>query len=226
MPRSMFNKYLSHTLVVVALVLVSCAGGQGADPEDGFGSGADSAEAAVTDLLAHLKSGEFSAALPLTIQGQAVLASLAEGATVEDVADGLRDGDEVIANNFWSGFAQTVEPALLDAPVVVGSSAATVEDVAFTVVTVGGGGVERTFSTRDVDGYRIDIFATFGPSLAGRLYPPVERLFDSADPDAVYILGAMRDQVPSLHVAAQTPGLAPNIVQDILQLIELITRIN
>ncbi|HEY5891053.1 MAG TPA: hypothetical protein VIW94_10180 [Acidimicrobiia bacterium] len=217
---------MTNFLVLAALVLVSCSGDRGADPDDGFGSGADSAEEAVTELLVHLSSGEFSAAVPLTIPGQAALASLAEGATVEDVANGLRDGDETIANNFWSGFAQTVEPALLEAPAVIGSSPATVEDVAFTVVTVSGGAVERTFTTRDLEGHRIDIFATFGPSLAARLYAPVERLFESTDPDAAFILGELREQVPALHMAAQTPGLAPNVVQDILQLIELITRIN
>lgn len=212
--------------MLMALALFSCSGGQGEDPSDRSGVGAESSEAAVTELLGDLGLGEFSEAVALTIPGQAALASLAEGATVEDVATGLRDGDEVIATNFWSGFAQTVEPSLLDTPAVTGSASAEAENVAFDVVSVSGGEVERTFTTRDVDGYRIDIFATFGPSLASRLYPPVERLFDSDDPDAVFVLGALRDQVPSLHMAALTPGLAPNVVQDILQLIELITRIN
>jgi hypothetical protein len=36
----------------------------------------------------------------------------------------------------------------------------------------------------------------------------------------------MREQVPSFYMAAETPNLAPNVVQDLLQLIELITRIS
>jgi hypothetical protein len=77
-----------------------------------------------------------------------------------------------------------------------------------------------------VDGHRVDLFATFGPALAGRLYPQIELLFETQSEDATFILSHMREQVPSLYRAVETPDLAPNVVQDLLQLIELITRIN
>jgi hypothetical protein len=217
----------SIVIILMACFVVACSGGSGEGSPDASLSGSDSPEAAVTNLLSDLKDGEFSAAVPLAIPGQSALASLAEGATVEDVAFAFREGDELITNNFWSGFAQTVESFLLESPDVVGTTNSEAEGVAFDIVHVrSSGDLERTFTTRDVDGYRIDIFATFGPSLASRLYSPVERLFTSTDPDAAFVLGAMREQVPSLHMAALTPGLAPNVVQDILQLIELITRVN
>jgi hypothetical protein len=213
-------------LLALAVAVAACSGGGGTDVPDDPGNGASSPEAAVSELLGHLKLGEFGEAVPLAIPGQAVLASLAEGATVEDVANGLRDGDELIVNNFWSGFAQTVEPFLIDTPELAGSEPVETQGVSFDVVTVRSTGGERTFTTRDVEGHRVDIFATFGPSLASRLYPAVERLLGSPEEDAIFVLGAMRDQVPSLHMAALTPGLAPNVVQDILQLIELVTRIS
>lgn len=213
-------------LLVLALLLTACGGGGTETDSDLPGTGADTPEAAVEELLTHLEDGDFTAAVPFAIPEQAALASLAEGATVEDVAGGLRDGDSVIANNFWSGFAQTVERFLLDAPEVTGSDPAEAEGVQFDLVSVASGGEVRTFATRDVDGFRVDLFATFGPSLASRLYPQVERLLLETDEDSTLVLAGLRDQVPSLHMAAQTPGLAPNVIQDVLQLIELITRVS
>jgi hypothetical protein len=151
-------------LLALAVAVAACSGGGGTDVPDDPGNGASSPEAAVSELLGHLKLGEFGEAVPLAIPGQAVLASLAEGATVEDVANGLRDGDELIVNNFWSGFAQTVEPFLIDTPELAGSEPVETQGVSFDVVTVRSTGGERTFTTRDVEGHRVDIFATFGPS--------------------------------------------------------------
>lgn len=212
---------------MLALTSAACSGSNPQGDQGQPDTGADSPEAAVEQLLGHLREGEFSEAVPLATPDQAALASLAEGASVSDVAEGLREGDQLIANNFWSGFAQSVQSWLIVNPRVAGSEAAESEGAAFEVVTVSSeGDVDRTFITKDDDGYRIDIFATFGPSLASRLYPQVERLFDSSEEDASLVLARLRDQVPSLHMAAQTPGLAPNVVQDILLLIELITRVN
>lgn len=212
-------------LVLVTITACSSAGSQSDLAESG--SGAESPESAVGELLEHLGQGEFSAAVPFAVPGQSALASLAEGASVADVAEGLRDGDGLIADNFWTGFAQSVSSWLDDNPQVTGSETVTTEGQNFEVVTVSSDGdIDRIFIAKEDDGYRVDTFATFGPSLASRLYPQVERLFDSAEEDAPYVLAQLREQVPSLHMAAQTPGLAPNVVQDILLLIELITRIN
>ncbi len=221
---------LGRALLVLAVVFAigACSGGgDGSDENPSAGPGASSAEAAVSDLLVFLTEGDFNGAVSLAIPGQAALASLAEGASDEEVASSLRDNDGLIAANFWSGFAQSVADFLAPGVDVVGSDSSTVEGVAFEVVDVmTAGGVTRQLTTRDVDGYRIDIFATFGPGLASRLYPQVERLQSSPTEDAELILAGLRDQVPSLAMAAQTPDLAPNVVQDIIQLIELITRVS
>lgn len=218
----------SKRLLAVAVLLVvggACSGpGEtGGQP----GTGAETAEQAVEELFAMLAAGEFGSASDLAVPEQSALAALAEGASVGDVAAGLRDGDAGIASNFWSGFAQSIDSMLGEGVEVTGSEVTTAQDVEFIVVEiVTGSGDVHHIATREADGHRVDIFATFGPSLASRLYPQIELLFDEPSEDASLILARMREQVPSLHMAAETPNLAPNVVQDLLQLIELITRIS
>jgi hypothetical protein len=210
-------------LVLAVLALLGCSGPE--DPGAQSGSGGETPEQAVEDLFALLSAGEFGSAASLAVPEQSALAALAEGAAVEDVVSGLRDGDEGIAANFWSGFAQSIDGFLAEGVEVVGSEAVSTEGVDFTIVEiVTGGGDVHHVATRDVDGHRVDLFATFGPALAGRLYPQIELLFETTSEDASFILSRMREQVPSLYRAVETPDLAPNVVQELLQLIELITR--
>jgi thiamine monophosphate kinase len=216
------KQFLSLLVLVVALGACSGSG----DPEQQVGRGAETAEQAVEDLFSMLAAGEFGSASNLAVPEQSALAALAEGASVADVAAGLRDGDARIASNFWSGFAQSIDSLLGQGVEVVGSSTTTTQEMDFTIVEiVTGSGDVHHIATREVDGHRVDLFATFGPSLAGRLYPQIELLFDEPSEDASFVLARMREQVPSFHMAAETPNLAPNVVQDLLQLIELITRL-
>jgi hypothetical protein len=78
--------------------------------------------------------------------------------------------------------------------------------------------------TRDVDGQRIDLFATFGAGLAEGMIPSVELLLASGNEDSGEILAALQDVVPSLLVAARDENLSPDASQRILQLVEMITR--
>jgi hypothetical protein len=78
---------------------------------------------------------------------------------------------------------------------------------------------------RDVDGYRIDLFASFGPGLADKMLPPVERLLSTQTDDARVIISELKTIVPSLIVAGNQPGLSPVVTQQLVQLIELITRV-
>jgi hypothetical protein len=99
------------------------------------------------------------------------------------------------------------------------------DGVEFSVVGVTPeGGVRRVMVTRDVDGERIDLFATFGAGLAEGMIPPVELLLTTANEDSGAILAALQDIVPSLMVAARDETLSPDASQRILQLVEMITR--
>jgi hypothetical protein len=78
---------------------------------------------------------------------------------------------------------------------------------------------------RDLDGFRVDIFASFGAGLAARMIQPVERLLTTESDDAKLILDELTEIAPSLLVAANQPGVPPGSVQEILQLVELVTRV-
>lgn len=213
---------------LIALLLFSaCSGDPAADTAVVVGPGGETPEVAIEQLLGYLDEGDFDSAASLAIPNQAALATLAEGAAVAEVAAALRDGDAEVAANFWSGFAQSIADVLGNGLTVTGATPAEAEDTVFDVVHVStAAGGERQFVTRDVDGHRVDIFATFGPALASKLYSPLERLLASPIDDAILVLAEMKKQIPSLYMAAQTPDLAPGAIQEVLRLIELISRVS
>ncbi len=195
-------------------------------PQSRLGSGADSPAQAVEDLSTFLSEGDFAAASSLAVPGQAALASLAEGASPGEVADALENGDTEIAANFWSGFAQGAGETLTGEIEVAESGTQTESEVEFHIVEVSpeSGGEGRVI-TQDVDGHRVDLFASFGAGLSESLILPYEQLLETQSEDGATILLASRDLVPSLMVAASAPGLDPGSVQEILRLVELITRV-
>lgn len=212
-------------LVAGLLVIAACDGGSGTTTLT-LGNGAESPTAAVEELHHLLADGDFAGAGSLAVPDHAALASLAEGATTGDVAAALRDGDTEIAANFWGGFAQGVAETL-DGEVMVEDLGTTTEQgVEFHLIGLTPeNGAQQVLITRDVDGQRIDLFASFGAGLAGEMMSPVQTLLGSSNADAEAILVALQDVVPSLLVAARDESLTPEAAQDVLQLVELITRV-
>lgn len=190
------------------------------------GPGAGDALSAVETVHDAVQTGDFDVAAALTIEDHAALASLAEGATFADVAAALKEDDLEIAANFWSGFAQAAGESFLGDVGLEDAGQADHGGVTFHLVAVSSSEAEdRRLVTRDLDGHRIDLFASFGAGLAERMISPVEILLTSATEDATVILSELRDIAPSLELAAADPGLTPEEAQVVLQLIELITRI-
>ncbi len=211
---------------MMVAALAACSGGANANTTVTIGEGAEGPVAAVEELRSHLAAGDFAAAGSLAVPGHAVLASLAEGATPSVVAESLEDGGGEVSANFWNGFAQGVGEAFAGEVTVEDLGTTSEDGVEFFVVGVTpDGGAQRHIVTRDVDGQRIDLFATFGAGLAGGMIQPVESLLTSSSDDSRAILSALQDVVPSLLVAASDESLSPESVQDILQLVELITRV-
>lgn len=217
---------LTSRALVVATILVACGGPVASGPTDPE-PGAASPQAAVDELIRDLRIPDFESAGHLLVPGQAAVASLAEGATFNQVADAIESGDRSVGSNFWAGFAQGAG-GFLSGSVSLGTGEDMAEaGIEFTPVEVSlEDGQTRRLVARDVDGYRIDLFASFGAGLANRMIPPVERLLSTQTVDAKTILPELKLMVPSLQVAATEPGLLPSTHQDLLQLIELITRIN
>ena len=213
---------------ILALVLtVSACTGNGNELSSGTnGNGATSPVAAVEELRSMLIAGDFASAAALAVPNQAALASLGEGASFGQVADAITDGDAEIAANFWSGFGQGVGEVLNSELAIEDRGSTTESGVEFFLVGVTPEqGTERLIMTRDVDGQRIDLFASFGAGLAQRMLSPVEILLGTSSADSAVILNALQDVVPSLLVSATDPSLSPEAVQGVLQLVELITRV-
>lgn len=212
------------TATVVFALVAACAGpGEGELPP---GETPDTAVAAVEAVMGHLVSGDFAAAAHLTLPDQAALLSLSEGATVSQVAKALQTDDVEVTANFWSGFAQGVGD-LLDQELTFHDRGTVTQDgFEFHLVEViPASGQGRVVVTRPADGHRVDLFASFGVGLAERLRSPLEILVESQSPDAVAVLRSFRDTVPSLLVAASDESISAEAVQNLLHVVELITRV-
>lgn len=217
----------SRLLTALTVALVACGGSaEITSPSGTAGPGADTPQEAVLELIDHLNAPDFSAASDLAVPNQAALASLGEGATFSEVADALRGGDASVASNFWAGFAQGSGSYLTGAVTTAEGSTVSQDSEDFqTIVITPETGGDRVMVLRDIDGYRIDLFASFGPGLADKMFAPVERLLATQTADALVILTELKNIVPSLMVATGLPGLSPIVIQQLVQLVELITRV-
>lgn len=217
---------LEALLLAIVLCVVGCTG-ESVDPIQTVpaGKGAASPTEAVDELVAALNAPDFADASRLAVPGQSALAALAEGAAFGDVAAALRDGDEEIAANFWSGFAQQTGSFLADGVSTVDDGLVTHDDVELHLVAVtSANGETRSVLLQESDGYRIDLFASFGPGLADKMMGPVERLLTTQTEDSRLIMENLRDVVPSLLIAAELPGTSTDVSQRLLALVEVITR--
>jgi hypothetical protein len=223
----MSKRFSLGPVAILALAVAACGGGVG-DPEPSIapGEGAGSPVGAVEELVSAINSADFAEASRLAVPGQAALAALAEGAGLEEVADALAEGDEEVAANFWAGFAQGTGSFLTGPVTAVDDGVVTQGDVEFHRITVEPpSGATRSVLVKEVDGYRVDLFASFGPALADKMMAPAERLLTTRTADARLILARLQDIVPSLLVAAELAGTPGDVSQQILALIEVITRV-
>ena len=164
----MWCKTLSAGLVLV-IGLAACARD---DPAPAtalaeIGEGAKTPQEAVADLVDFLNTPDFTSAGQLVVPGQAALASLVEGATFVQVADALKGGDAAVASNFWAGFAQGAGSFLSGSVTTSDGPVASEGGLDFHTVEVTlDDGSSRQMLTRDVDGFRVDLFASFAAAVA------------------------------------------------------------
>jgi len=213
--------------LVLTVGLTACSRNDLATAAPDVGRGADTPQKAVEELVGLINTADFAVASPLVVPGQPALASLVEGATFAQVAHAIEEGDAAVASNFWAGFAQGAGNFLTGSLTTDAGPVITEAELEFHTVDVTlEDGSRRQLLARDVNGYRIDLFASFGGGLADKMIPPVERLISSQTDDASIVLPALKTIVPSLLVAANQPEATPQSVQDLLRLIELITRVS
>ena len=215
----------SFVAIVGVLALIAACGGDDGSGAPDQGPPGDPV-AAVTMLSSALAEGDFLTAAELSVPGQAVLMALAEGATVSQVVRSLDEGGAEVAANFWTGFAQGAGGVLTLPLEVVESGTVTEGGLEYRRVSITPeGGEPRTLYLRDVDGWKVDLFASFAGVLSSRLQAASEVLVNSGNEDAIRILSALGDIVPSLLVAAGDPAATPGESQNLLKLIEVITRV-
>jgi hypothetical protein len=218
---------LRVSALVLVVLLAGCGGGA-TDPTEPAvtGDGAETPIDAVNELVEAMSVPDFADASRLAMPGHAALAALAEGASFSEVADALRSGDAEIAANFWTGFAQETGGFLSGEIEVVDGETVTENGIDFhSVVVTPAGGTSRELIVRDEDGYRVDLFASFGAGLADRMTGQVERLLVTQSDDARLIMESLRGIVPSLLAAAELPGTPAGVSQELLSLVEVITRV-
>jgi hypothetical protein len=181
----------------------------------------------VLELVEAVTEPDFADASRLAMPGHAALAALAEGATFAEVARALEEGDEEVAANFWAGFAQGTGNFLSSSTTATDGGTLNQGEVEFHQVTVEpSDGQTRTILVREDDGYRVDLFASFGAGLADKMITPTERLLAAQTEESGIILGELQAIVPSLMVASSLPGTTGEASQQILALVEVITRVN
>lgn len=215
------------SILIVLIMLAGCGGGTTDSSEPlSSGDGAATPIDAVNELVEAMSVPDFTDASRLAMPGHAALAALAEGASFSEVAAALREGDAEIAANFWTGFAQETGGFLTGDIEVEDGDTVTREGVDFhSVVVTPAGGSPREVIVRDDGGYRVDLFASFGAGLADRMSGQVERLLVTQTDDARLIMENLRGIVPSLLAAAELPGTPPEVSQELLALVEVITRV-
>lgn len=212
-------------LMLVAVLAVACSDAPATD-DSTIPSGDLDPEGVVRTLLADVHAGRFEDAAALTDTEQAALLTLAEGAHATDVTESFEDGGTAVAANFWSGFAQTLDPVddTSQWQVEAGEELSEGGETFVAVDVVPAESDGRTFFLRRDGTWKVDMMATFGPILAERLTPPVESLLSSANANAASVLSRLVDSVPSLRVAEANTELPPATHQAVLGLIERITR--
>lgn len=214
----------SRLLFVVALLVAACTGGTVVE-EPGNGTEASTPTEAVELLIEYFEVPDFDAAAQLSYPRHAALAALAEGASFAEVAAALRTDDLAVAANFWAGFAQGAGSFLTPEVQITGEQFLTHDGVEFGVVNIDSPSLgERSILTRQAEGHRVDLFASFGPGLASPMIPTVERLLAAQTEDAALILDELNGVVPSLVLASRQPWVPPAVALDVIRLIELITR--
>lgn len=212
-------------LLAVVAVLSACSGSQADEVPTSMGSDLGPVET-VSELMRAVFDGRFEDAALLTDSEQAVLVALAEGAEAGELVDALESDPTVVASNFWSGYAQTMEgDATIEGLTFDEGDTVTEGDLTYaTVVVEDPSGNQQLFYLRREEGWTVDLMATFGPVLAERMIPRVEALLSSANANAGVLIGLLRDSVASLQVAIRRPEIDLATHQTLLALIERVTR--
>jgi hypothetical protein len=205
--------------VVFVLILMLVAGCTTPPPPETTTTttlgGAGSPEEALTGLFDAVMGGNYQATATLTFDDQMALLVSLEGFEMAETASMLSGGlPLLVRENFWEAFSAGF-PAFAEedlASVLIGGGELfSVEGKGFATVAVAlrqSEGSGDWIARRDTQGrWRLDLFATFGPSFATPLRDWLAG-FDTS-PEADMARAALADQRASLLAALQRQPFGP-----------------
>jgi hypothetical protein len=176
----------------------------------------DSREAAevVEALLAALDGGDFAEAAALTLTDQLAWVVMAEGGTLNQAAGLLEEGLDEVAANYWQGFSETVELANIGVRRVDEKE---IDESRFAVVALNG---QLQLILRNSEGWRVDIVASFAPTLVNRLIEAARVVEANQGDQATSMRALLVAQRPSVEAAAGQPGLPEATRTELSSLLE------
>ncbi len=209
---------LAVFLLAILLLAVGAACTTAPEPESTTTitvGGAASPEQALTGLFDAIAVGDYQETALLTFDDQLALMVSLEGFDTADTAAMLRDGlPDHVRENFWesfsAGFPAFAEEELTGVLIGAGEEFS-VEGKGFATVSVAlrrSEGSGDWIARRDAQGrWRLDLFATFGPSFA----TPFREWLASMEPgpEADVARAALADQRASLLAALQRQPFGP-----------------
>ncbi|MDP3983728.1 MAG: hypothetical protein Q8Q52_01815, partial [Acidimicrobiia bacterium] len=179
------------------------------------GDGRAAAEV-VEELIRAVTTGDYAAAAAFTITEQMAWVVMAEGGSLAQ-AGSLSDDDLTeVAVNYWKGFAETAQLPSIEVGVAQESE---ISGVRFAVVPVN---ANLRLVMRDDGGWRVDIIASFAPSLANRLIEAAEVVEANRGGQGGGLREILSDQRPSVEIAARQPGLAEATRTELADLLEVL----
>lgn len=201
---------------VLLAVAVACA--TPAEPESTttttLGGGA-TPEGALSELFAAIGSGNYQDTALLTFDDQLALMVSLEGFELAETVSLLQDGlPDLVRSNFWKSFSAgfpTFVDEELAGVIVSGGEEFSVEGKGFATVGVAlrqSAGSGDWIARRDAQGrWRLDLFATFGPSFASPFRDWLDSLDDGPDGDTAR--AALAAQRASLLASLQRQPFGP-----------------
>lgn len=208
----------SRRLLAVSILcaLVGCSGNGAPDESTAppapptAVAGPDDPAVAVTQLFAALASEDYQRAAELTVDDQMMAIAVAEDSSLVALQMVLEDGGNTVAANYWSGFSSNLDELLGVAPEDVGVGRVTEMDIdgrefARVELEVPVDRATRRFVVQRTNGWKVDVVATFAPTLAARLARAFESL--QADAGATEVLETLAQQRPSLDAALRSGSI-------------------
>ena len=203
------------TVVLAWAMSTGCNSGSSTTTLDEVSDSRQAAEV-VEALLTAVEGGDFAGAAQLTLTDQLAWVVMAEGGTLTQAAGLLEAGLDEVAANYWQGFSESVE---LSDIAVRAVNEQEISESRFAIVALNG---RLQLILRNSDGWRVDIIASFAPTLVNRLIEAARVVEANQGDQATSMRAILVEQRASVEVAAGQPGLPEATRSELLSLLEML----